>query len=154
LKDYLRFHLISDYAPYVCRQFDDEHFAFYGRVLTGQKEQRPHWKRVLDAQEEAMGMVLGRIFVKEYFSESTKQRYINLVEAIRSAYRERIDGLDWMSAETKAKAQAKLAALNLKVGYPDKWKDYSALIVGTNSYAENMMSAARWEFNDMLSKLG
>ena len=154
LKDYLRFHLVSEFAPFLSKSFDDEHFAFYRRVLSGQKEPRPRWKRVLDAQESAMGMVLGRIFVKEYFSETAKLRYVNLVEAIRVAYRERIDRLDWMSPETKAKAQHKLAAVTAKVGYPDKWKDYSALVVGTNSYAENMMNAARWAFHDMLSKYG
>lgn len=154
IKDYLRFHVVSEFAPYLSQPFDEEHFAFYGRVLNGQKEQRPRWKRVLDAQEGAMGMVLGRIFVKEYFPEATKQRYVNLVEAIRSAYRDRIERLDWMSAATKAKAQRKLAAVTAKVGYPDKWKDYSTLVIGTNSYAENVMSAARWHFNDMLSKYG
>jgi putative endopeptidase len=154
LKDYLQFHLVSEYAPTLSKKFDEEHFAFYSQVLSGQKEPRPRWKRVLDAQDEAMGMVLGRIFVKEYFSEKTKQRYVSLVEAIRVAYRERISRLDWMSDATKAKAQSKLASLTSKVGYPDKWKDYSALVIGTNSYAENMMNAARWSFNDMLSKFG
>ena len=153
-RDYLRFHLVSEYAPFLSRKLDEEHFAFYGRVLTGKKEPRPRWKRVLDAQESAMGMVLGRIFVKEYFPESTKQRYVSMVEAVREAYRQRIQRLDWMSDATKAKAQIKLATLTSKVGYPDKWKDYSTLIVRTNSYAENMMAAARWLFADRLSKFG
>ncbi|MEN9576399.1 MAG: hypothetical protein RL514_4254 [Verrucomicrobiota bacterium] len=154
LQDYLRFHLVSEFAPFLSKTFDDEHFAFYGKVLNGQKEPRPRWKRVLDAQEGAMGMVLGRIFVQEYFPVATKQRYVNLVEAIRAAYSARIDRLDWMSAETKAKAQIKLAAMTAKVGYPEKWKDYSTLVVGTNSYAENMMNASRWHFQDMVSKYG
>ena len=154
LQDYLRFHLVSEFASSLAKPFDDEHFAFYGKVLNGQKEPRPRWKRVLDAQEGAMGMVLGRIFVQEYFPAATKQRYVDLVEAIRAAYRARIDRLDWMSAATKAKAQIKLAAMTAKVGYPDKWKDYSTLVVGTNSYAENMMHAARWHFQDMVAKFG
>jgi putative endopeptidase len=154
LQDYLRFHLVSEFSPFLSKRFDDEHFAFYRRVLTGQKEPRPRWKRVLDAQEHAMGMVLGRIFVSEYFPETAKQRYVNLVEAIRAAYRERIDRLDWMSRATREKARRKLDAMTAKVGYPDKWKDYSALVVGTHSYAENMMNAARWSFQDMLSKYG
>lgn len=152
MQDYLRFHLVSEFASYLDPKFDAEHFAFYGKVLNGQKEPRPRWKRVLDAQEGAMGMVLGRIFVQEYFPAATKQRYVNLVEAIRAAYRARIDRLDWMSASTKAKAQAKLAAMTAKVGYPDTWKDYSTLMIGTNSYAENMMNAARWHYQDMLAK--
>ncbi len=154
LQDYLRFHLLSEFASALGKPFEEEHFAFYGKVLNGQKEPRPRWKRVLDAQEGAMGMVLGRIFVQEYFPAATKQRYVTLVEAIRTAYRARIDRLDWMSAATKAKAQTKLAAMTSKVGYPDKWKDYSTLVVSTNSYAENLMHAARWHFQDMLAKYG
>ena len=154
LQDYLRFHLVSEFAPFLSKTFDDEHFAFYGKVLNGQKEPRPRWKRVLDAQEGAMGMMLGRIFVQEYFPVATKQRYVDLVEAIRAAYGARIDRLDWMSTETKAKAQIKLAAMTAKVGYPDKWKDYSTLVVGTTSYAENMMNASRWHFQEMVSKYG
>jgi putative endopeptidase len=154
LRDYLRFHLASEYAPFLSKEIDQEDFNFYHKVLSGQKEPRPRWKRVLDAENEAMGMVLGRIFVKEYFPESAKKRYTDLVEAIRSAYSERIDRLDWMSDATKAKAHQKLAAVTRKVGYPDKWKDYSALVIGQASYCENMMSAARWRFDDMLSKFG
>ncbi|HEY6457014.1 MAG TPA: M13 family metallopeptidase [Steroidobacteraceae bacterium] len=154
LRDYLRIRLIDAYAPYLSKPFDDEHFNFYGRVLSGQKEQRPRWKRALDAQNEALGMVLGRIFVKAYFPARTKQRYSNLVEAIRTAYGERIDHLDWMSAATKAKAREKLAKVTKKVGYPDKWKDYSALLVARNSYAENARNAQIWLFNDALSKFG
>ncbi len=154
LQDYLRFHLVDAYAPYLGQPFDQENFHFYGQVLSGQKEQRARWKRVLDCEGDAMGMVLGRIFVKEYFPEAAKKRYVDLVEAIRTAYRDRIDELDWMSPETKAKALQKLAAITTKVGYPDKWKDYSTLVIGRDSYAQNMMNAARWQFNDTISKFG
>jgi putative endopeptidase len=101
-----------------------------------------------------MGMVLGRVFVKEYFPERTKQRYVALVEAVRTAYSERIRTLDWMSDATKQRAQKKLAALTAKVGYPDKWKDYSALVVGRESYATNMMNGSRWYWADEAAKLG
>jgi putative endopeptidase len=101
-----------------------------------------------------MGMVVGRLFVKEYFPEQAKKRYSDLVEAIRGSYRDRIDKLDWMSPATKAKAQEKLAAVKKKVGYPDKWKDYSALEIGRDSYCRNMMNAARWWFDDNISKVG
>ena len=154
LRDYLRFHLADSYADYLSQSFDQESFRFYGQVLSGQKEQRPRWKRVLDTEGGAMGMVLGKIFVQEYFPEAAKKRYVALVEAIRTAYGERIERLDWMSAETKARAQKKLAAITPKVGYPDKWKDYSALAIGQDSYAQNMMNAARWRFNDAVSKFG
>ncbi|HEY6357094.1 MAG TPA: M13 family metallopeptidase [Vicinamibacterales bacterium] len=154
LKDYLRTQLVSAYAPSLSQTFDNENFRFFGQVLSGQKEQRPRWKRVLDAEDAAMGMVLGRLFVQQYFPEAAKRRYSDLVEAIRTAYRGRIDALDWMSDATKEKARQKLAAVTKKVGYPDKWKDYSALVVGRQSYCENLMNAARWRFHDSVSKFG
>ncbi len=154
LQDYLRYQLITTYSPYLSSAFYNERFSFYNRILNGQKEPRARWKRVLDAEGDAMGMVLGRIFVKEYFPPAEKQRYADMVEAIRTAYRERINRLTWMSDSTKARALQKLAAVYPKVGYPDKWKDFSALVVGRNSYAENMMNANRWAFNDNISKFG
>jgi len=154
LRDYLRLQLLEDYAEYLGKAWVDEDFSFTGKVLAGQEEQRPRWKRVLDAQGDAMGMVLGKVFVQEYFPPQAKQRYTALVEAIRTAYRERIDRLDWMSEATKEKAREKLAKVTAKVGYPDHWKDYSALVVGTNSYCENMLNSARWAFQDMISKFG
>lgn len=154
LKDYLRLHLVSAYAEYLGKAWDDEDFSFEGKVLGGQQQERPRWKRVLDSQEHAMGMVLGRMFVKDYFPERSKQRYTKLVQAILAAYRERIDRLDWMSDATKDRAREKLSKINAKVGYPDHWKDFSTLAIGTNSYCDNMKNAARWHFNDMLSKFG
>ncbi|WP_243050667.1 M13 family metallopeptidase [Dyella sp. RRB7] len=154
LRDYLRVHLADAYASYLSQDIDNEHFDFFRRVLSGQSEQKPRWKRSLNAENMALGMILGRIYVKDYFPDSSKQRYNAMVEAIRTAYGERIDKLDWMSAATKTKAHEKLAAVTKKVGYPDKWKDYSALSIGRVSYAQNMMNAQRWQFNDMLSKFG
>jgi putative endopeptidase len=154
LRDYLRVHLADAYAPYLSQDFDNAHFDFYNRVLSGQQEQKPRWKRALSAQDTALGMILGRLYVRDYFPASSKQRYSDMVEAIRTAYGERIDRLDWMSPATKAKAHEKLAAVTKKVGYPDKWKDYSALSIGRQSYAQNMMNASHWAFNDMVSKFG
>jgi len=154
LKDYLRVQLLSAYAEYLGHAWDDEDFSFAGKVLGGQQQERPRWKRVLDSQEHAMGMILGRMFVQDYFPARTKQRYTGLVTAILTAYRERIDRLDWMSEATKTRAREKLAKLKAKVGYPDHWKDYSTMVVGRNSYGENMKNAARWHFNDMITKFG
>ncbi len=154
LRDYLRYHLLSTYAYALNKAVDDENFSFYGAVLRGQQEQRARAKRVLDQENRALGMILGRSFVAEYFPESAKRRYDAIVEAIRTAYGERIDKLDWMSAATKRKAREKLAAVAKKVGYPDHWKDYSALTIGRDSYADNMMRAARWRFEDSVSKFG
>ncbi len=154
MRNYLRFHLVSTYAESLSREFAEEEFRFQGKILAGQKEQRPRWKRVLDAEDAAMGMILGRIFVAEYFPAAAKKRYADLVEAIRGAYRKRIEGLDWMTPATKAKALKKLAAVKPKVGYPDQWKDYSALVVGRDSYCQNLKNAARWRFDDQVAKFG
>jgi len=154
LRDYLRLHLLDTYATTLSKPFDDENFRFYGQVLSGNKEPRERWKRVLDAEGNAMGLMLGKIFVQDYFPAATKKRYLDLVEAIRAAYHQRIELLSWMSAATKAKAQLKLAAITAKVGYPDKWKDYSALVIGRDSYCDNMKNAARWRFSDRFGKYG
>jgi putative endopeptidase len=154
LQDYLRYHLVDNYADYLGTAFDEEGFRFHGKAMSGQQEQRARWKRVLDEEGGAMGMVLGKIFVKEYFPAAAKQRYVDMVEAIRSTYAERIARLAWMSPETKTKALAKLASITPKVGYPDKWKDYSTLEIGRESYAANMMAAMRWRFQDNLAHFG
>ncbi|MDQ3111542.1 MAG: M13 family metallopeptidase, partial [Bacteroidota bacterium] len=154
LKAYMKFHLVSTYAPFLSKEIDNENFDFFGKTLSGAKAQRARWKRVLDSEEDAMGMVLGKLFVAEYFPEKSKQRYVEMVETIRIVYAERIKKLDWMSDETKAKSLDKLAKMSKKVGYPDKWKDYSKMQIGTNSYCENMISAQRWHFDDMISKYG
>jgi len=154
LQNYLRCRLVSQYSPYLDKKADQEDFHFYHQILNGQKEPKPRWKRAIDTENDAIGFILGRVFVKEYFPASSKKRYSDLVEAFREAYSRRIDRLGWMSPATKAKAHAKLAALRKKVGYPDKWKDYSKLTIGRTSYCENMMNASRWSFDDMVSKFG
>ena len=154
LRDYLRMRLVDTYATTLSAPFANEHFHFYGRIMAGKQAERPRWKRVIDAGDDVLGMALGKLFVNEYFPPAARQRYTDIVEAIRGAYRERIDKLTWMSPATKAQAQIKLAAITAKVGYPDKWKDYSALVIGRNSYTENMMNAARWRFQDELDKYG
>lgn len=154
LRDYLRLRLLDSYATLLSRPFVDEHFRFFEHVMSGRDAQQPRWKRVLEAEDADVGMLLGKAFVHDYFPPATRQRYVELVEAIRGAYRERIERLDWMGPETKAKAQAKLAAITAKVGYPEQWKDYSALVVGRNSWAENALNAARWRFRDEIGKYG
>ncbi|HMH21859.1 MAG TPA: M13 family metallopeptidase, partial [Puia sp.] len=123
-------------------------------TLTGAKAPRPRWKRVLDGEENAMGEALGQLFVKEYFPEKAKQRYSDLVEAIRDAYKERIMKLSWMSDSTRQKALTKLAHVTKKVGYPDKWKDFSALKIDRGPFVLNMLRAAEWWTNYSFSKLG
>jgi putative endopeptidase len=153
-KTYLRWHLINTYADRLNSAFDLEDFHFYGTVLDGKQKQRDRWKRVLDAEERAMGEVLGQLYVSKYFSPATKKRYEDMVSNVMAAYKERIEKLEWMSPQTKEKATAKLAVVAKKVGYPDKWKDYSALTISRDSYVMNVLRANVWEFNYQLNKLG
>jgi len=153
-KDYLKWQLISSYASYLSKDLEQEHFAFYGVLMSGAKKQLPRWKRVIDEEEEAMGEALGQLFVKEYFNEKAKKRYEDLVEDIRAALKERISKLDWMSDATKEKAQYKLAKMSKKVGYPDKWKDFSAMDIKEQPYAANVMAAREWWHQYSISKLG
>ena len=153
-KAYLRLKLIITYAPYLNNAIAEESFRFNGKVLRGQKEQLPRWKRVLDTENGLMGELLGQLFVKAYFSEKSKARYVAEVEAIRLALKEHITRLDWMSSETKQKALVKLAAIHPKVGYPDQWKDFSALVVNKASYAGNVMQARHWLYMVNVNKLG
>ena len=154
LKDYLTFHLVRTFAPYLSTPFANAHFDFYGKTVRGAKEMRPRWKRVLDAEEEAMGEALGQLFAKEYFDENAKARYSEMVEKVRDAYRIRIQKLDWMTDSTKTKALAKLQSMTKKVGYPDKWKDFSQMQIGTGSWASNMMQSNGWWNRYYLAKLG
>jgi putative endopeptidase len=152
-KNYFRFHLISSNAPYLDKKTFGNYFQ-YRKVLTGATAPRPRWKRVLDAEEDAMGEALGQLFVKEYFNEKAKKRYTDLVENIRDAYKERIKKLTWMSDSTKQKAYTKLNKITKKVGYPDKWKDFSALKIDRGPFVLNMQRANQWWHNYMMNKLG
>jgi putative endopeptidase len=152
-KKYVRFNLISDFSGALPDRFGIAAFNF-GKLFSGAKERRPRWKRVMQSEENAMGELLGQLYVKKYFDEKAKQRYIDLVEAIREALKERITKLTWMSDSTKQKAYAKLAAITKKVGYPDKWKDYSAMTISRDSYLQNIMNANVWEHDRQTNKLG
>ncbi|RFP66230.1 M13 family peptidase [Hymenobacter lapidiphilus] len=151
---YLQWQLVHAYAPTLSQDFDQENFRFYSTVLQGATEQRPRWKRVLDAEESALGEVLGQQFVKEYFTPETKRRYEQLTENITASFREHIEALDWMGDSTKQKALVKLAKISRKVGYPDKWKDYSSLEIKRDSYAANVMRANQWRYRYEARKLG
>ena len=153
-KSYLRWQLVSGFYPYLSSAFDKEHFDFYGKTLEGKKEQKPRWKRILDAQESAMGDALGQLFVQSFFPAKAKQRYTDLTEAIRTTFKEQIVGLDWMSDVTKKAAIDKLNRVTKKVGFPDKWKDFSAMQISKSSYVENIISRSKWWYQYNISKLG
>jgi putative endopeptidase len=154
IKDYLAFHLAISFAPYLSKPFVDANFNFYSKMIRGAEQQKPRWRRALEAEEGAIGEVLGQLFVKEYFTPKAKARYEKMVEDVRQAYKARIEKLDWMSDSTKQKAVHKLMAIRKKVGYPDKWKDFSSLKVDRGPYALNMMRANEWWTNYYLVKLG
>lgn len=153
-KNYLRNNLVTAFGSYLSKPFDEEIFRFYDKVIEGSTAQLPRWKRVLDTENGLMGEVLGQIFVKEYFPEKTKDRYVKLVEEMRTSFKEHIEKLDWMSPETKEKAYYKLSKVNPKVGYPDKWKDFSTLEINRGPYALNVLRANEWWHNFSAAKLG
>ena len=152
-KSYLKLRLIQNAAEYLDIETYNNYFD-YRKTLTGAKEPRARWKRVLDAEEGAIGEALGQLFVKEYFSETAKKRYNGMVENIRAAYKERIGKLSWMSDSTKQKAYEKLAKITKKVGYPDKWKDFSSLKIDDGPWVLNMERAGGWWYNYQINKLG
>jgi putative endopeptidase len=153
-KAYLRWHLVSAYADALSKAFDEQDFAFFGRTLGGAKEQRPRWKRVIDSTGGALGEALGQAFVEQTFSPNAKERCLQMVADLLAAMRTRIEHLAWMSDATRAKALEKLAAFRTKIGYPDKWRDWSGLDVQRDSYAKNRMRAAEFEFRYDLAKVG
>ena len=152
-KSYITFHSIMQNASFLDNTTFTNYFN-YRKTISGVEKPRPRWKRVLDAEQSVMGEALGQLFVKEYFNEKAKKRYSDLVEAIRDAYKDRIKNLAWMSDETKKKAIDKLTSITKKVGYPDKWKDFSAMKIENTAYVTNMMNANEWWFNYNINKLG
>jgi putative endopeptidase len=152
-KTYLRWQLINTFANRLSSNFDTQNFYFYGTILNGIPEQRPRWKRMLDAEENYLGDALGQLYVKEYFSPETKARYEKLVDDIFDAFRERIQKLDWMSDTTKQQALKKLNVVVKKVGYPEKWKDYSNYQVDRTSYVMNCVRGNMWLSDFYIKKL-
>ncbi|GAB3877921.1 M13 family metallopeptidase [Hymenobacter segetis] len=153
-KAYLTWQLARTFSPTLSSNFVNESFHFYGTVLNGAKALRPRWKRVLDMQEDALGDALGQLFVKEYFKPEAKARYDTLVKNVVASFAEHIQKVDWMSAPTKVVALDKLHKITPKVGYPNKWKDYSVLQIDRSSLAANVMRANHWQYNYALNKLG
>jgi putative endopeptidase len=153
-KDWLTVHLLTDSAPYLPKKFVDLHFGMYGKTLSGTPQIEERWKRGVDSVSEAMGEAVGKIYVSKYFTPTTKARADELVRNLLTAMGQRLDGLDWMSPETKVKAKEKLATYNPKIGYPKKWRDYSALEVRAGDALGNRVRAAAFEYDRKLAKLG
>ncbi len=152
-KSYVKFNLISDFAAALPDKFGLAAFDF-NKLFSGAKVRRPRWKRSIQSSENVMGEMMGQLYVKEFFNEKAKKRYEDMVEAIREALKDRIITLSWMSDSTKQKAYVKLAAMKRKVGYPEKWKDFSTMEIGRESNFQNMASANTWWHNYQMNKLG
>lgn len=153
-KKYLKFHLVNDLSPYMSSAFDTTHFAFYNKTLRGQKEQQLRWKRILRVVDGSIGELLGQMYVDKNFKPEAKKHMQELVDNLQKTYADRIQKLDWMSDETKKKALTKLNGFMKKIGYPDKWRDYSAVTIVGNDYVKNVLATSQWEYNYELNKLG
>lgn len=152
-KTYSTWRVLSSAASALPHAFVKENFDFYGKTLGGSKEMKPRWKRVLSSTN-ALSEQLGHLFIKKHFSQESKNRVEQMVEDLRSAYRERILQLDWMTDETKKKALEKLEAFTYKIGYPNKWKDYSDLAIDRASYLQNLKNVSAYKVQENYSKLG
>ena len=150
LKDYVRWQLIDGASSYLDDAMRAATFGFYGTVLSGRQEDRPRWKRAVTATEGALGEAVGQLYVEKYFPAAAKERMLKLVKNLQVALGQRIDAQEWMSDSTKAVAHEKLDAFIIKIGYPDKWKDYSALELGRN-YWENQKATSVWAYRDMIA---
>lgn len=151
---YLEYNLLDAAASYLSDDFVAARFDFYGKVLSGRQVNQPRWKRAVNSVNGMLGELVGEMYVEKYFPAAAKERMVKLVKNLQTALGERINAQEWMSDSTKVKAQEKLAAFHVKVGYPDKWKDYSKLDIKKDSYWANVCRASEWSFNDMYSRLG
>ncbi|MDG6474897.1 M13 family metallopeptidase, partial [Glaesserella parasuis] len=158
IKDYLRFKTISNASTYLNKALDDANFAFYGKQLVGQKQQRPLDKRALRLINNQIGQEFAQFYVEKFFPATAKKDLLEMAGYLVKAYHQRIDNLSWMSAETKAKAKVKLDKFIVEVGYPNKWKDYSQLHLKTveqgGSLYANLREIAKWNYQEALSKIG
>lgn len=153
-KTYLKFHAVNDMAPYLGSDFDNARFEFYGKAVAGQKEQKPRWKRVQQVVDGGIGELVGKTYVDKHFKPEAKQRMLDMVNNLQETYRDRIMRLDWMSDATKQKAVAKLNTFVKKIGYPDKWRDYSKLEISDDSYVKNIFASSAFDYDYMVNKLG
>lgn len=153
-QNYFKFHLVSGYADVLNKALSDLHFDFYSTTLRGVKEQKPRWKKAVDSANSVLGEMLGKVYVKEYFPPEAKARMEKLVANLIKGFDQAIDGLEWMGSETKVAAKEKLSKFTPKIGYPDKWKDYSGLEIKADDLVGNFMRYSQWAYQDMIDKLG
>ncbi|MGH8308603.1 MAG: M13 family metallopeptidase [Steroidobacteraceae bacterium] len=152
-REYFRFHLIDEYAPFLAQAFVDRQFDFRQRAIRGVKEQKPRWKRAVDTMDTLMGEMVGKLYVEKHFSAEAKQRVRAIVDNLLKTFDSSIDGLDWMSPATKLEAKRKVSSFTVKIGYPDKWRDYSSLTISATDLAGNVVRAAIYEHERNVAKL-
>ncbi|MCF8336337.1 MAG: M13 family metallopeptidase [Bacteroidales bacterium] len=153
-KTYLRWNLLNSMAAYLTPEFVKANFEFYGKTMQGQQEMKPRWRRVLDVTNRSLGQPIGKKFVEEHFPPEAKDRMITLVNNLQDAFAQRIKRLEWMSEETKSKALDKLSVMNVKIGYPDEWRDFSDLTIDTSSYVSNVLATRKFNKKYQLDKIG
>ena len=153
IKAYYAWNLINSAAPYLSDDFGNANFDFYGKTLSGRQEMRPRWKRVISSINGSLGEALGQMYVAQYFPPAAKQRMVQLVKNLQNAFAERIQKANWMSQATKDTAIAKLYAIHIKIGYPDKWRDYSKLPILNDSYFADIMRSRLFEMNYIINKI-
>ncbi len=151
---YLRFHTVDDAAPYLSSAFEKANFDFYGTTLRGQKEMQPRWKRVLESVNTSIGEGLGQLYVDAVFPAESKEQMQHLVENLSVALKARLEKLEWMGEDTRKKALEKWASFTPKIGYPDKWRDWSGFETNADSYLGNMQAARAFNYRYMLNKIG
>lgn len=153
-KIFLKYKVINAMAPYLSREFDVAHYEFYEKTLSGRMKQEERWKRVLNTTDGALGELVGQMYVEKYFPARAKERMVALVENLRKAMKLRIENLTWMTEDTKKQALKKLEKIGVKVGYPNKWRDYSGLEVSRDSYCKNVLASNRFDFKYTMDKIG
>jgi putative endopeptidase len=153
-KLYLKWDLVNSYASYLNNAVEKQNFYFYSTVMNGVKEQKPRWKRIVEQTDGSLGELIGQVYVSDYLPKGSKEKLLEIGNNIRDVYAEHIKKLDWMSDVTKQKALGKLSKIVMKVGYPDKWKDMSSVVISRKSYCENVMATNKWSYNYMIKKYG
>jgi len=153
-KTYLKWDLVNSYASYLNKAIENQNFAFYSTVMNGVKEQKPRWKRVVEQTDGSLGELIGQVYVADYLPKGSKEKLLEIGNNIRDVYADHIKKLDWMSQATKQKALQKLSKIVMKVGYPDKWKDLSSVVINRNSYCANVIATNKWSYNYMINKFG
>ncbi len=153
-KTYLKWDLVNSYSSYLGTNIEKQNFKFYSTVMGGVKVQKPRWKRVVEQTDGSLCELIGQVYVDEYLPKGTKEKLLEIGNNIRDVYADHIKKLDWMSEPTKKKALSKLSKIVMKVGYPDKWKDMSAVNIDKKTYCANVISVNKWSYNDMVTKYG